>query len=518
METSMRKLLVLSLGLVAACRGSDSKKNPDGNTGGDLISEEMHIQDVQNDALPAGSPVELHGVVVTAIDAYGAKTGDIWVQEPTGGPFSGIHVFGAPAAAVGQLQLGDIVDISSAVKDEFALTSDTSGRTVTELKAASGGMINITRQGPGTPLTPQTVDALMVGQLSAAARDAEWEKWEGVLITVTNVSALNSDACVGSACTDPTLHKFDITGVATVESSLAAMPTPTVKRGDCLASVTGVVDYFFDYLILPRTTAELAAGGSSCPPTEAGSHTICSDGIDNDGNGFGDCMDLGCEIGPGADPACSAQTSVVSVQNGTNATGAVTFNNGVFVTARKADGKTLWVADALAGAQYNGVEVFFGGGGMADAAFVPGAKISLQGLVSEFDVTVNGMQMGDKVTEITNPTGALLAAPAGLPTGLAITDVMAAGDIGTAGEPFEGVLVAISHVKVTNPALGQGKVELTDNNGHKITMDDTLFAYGTLTMNACYNLTGIMDVQLADNIRTVNPRSAADMVVTTGCN
>jgi hypothetical protein len=156
---------------------------------------------------------------------------------------------------------------------------------------------------------------------------------------------------------------------------------------------------------------------------------------------------------------------------------------------------------------------------VADAAFVPGAKIDLQGLVSEFDVRVMNMPpMGDTVTEIGSPSASLISAPASLPSGLAVTDVQPLADIGTAGEAYEGSLVTLAHVKVTNPALGNGKVELTDNNGHTITMDDTLFTYGTLVTNTCYNLTGIMDVQLADNIRTVNPRSAADMAVAVGCN
>ena len=131
---------------------------------------------------------------------------------------------------------------------------------------------------------------------------------------------------------------------------------------------------------------------------------------------------------------------------------------------------------------------------------------------------MNNPPMGDTVTEMGSPSASLISAPAGLPTALAVSDVQPLADIGTAGEVYEGSLVTLSHVKVTNPALGQGKVELTDNNRHKITMDDTLFTYGTLAANTCYNLTGIMDVQLADNIRTVNPSSAIDMAATTGCN
>jgi len=34
-----------------------------------------------DDAMAAGTVVEVKGVVVTAIDSYGNRTGDLWVQE-----------------------------------------------------------------------------------------------------------------------------------------------------------------------------------------------------------------------------------------------------------------------------------------------------------------------------------------------------------------------------------------------------------------------------------------------------
>ena len=47
-------------------------------------------------------------MVVTAIDTYGAKTGDIWVEEPEGGKCSGVHVYDAPLSDVATLAVGDI--------------------------------------------------------------------------------------------------------------------------------------------------------------------------------------------------------------------------------------------------------------------------------------------------------------------------------------------------------------------------------------------------------------------------
>src|SRR5207249_6515043 len=88
-----------TLALVAstgACRGGgdDTTKMDAPDTGG------QKIQDVQNDMMAPGTPVTLKGVVVTAIDTFGAKTGDIWVEEPEGGAFSGVHVYKADVNVV----------------------------------------------------------------------------------------------------------------------------------------------------------------------------------------------------------------------------------------------------------------------------------------------------------------------------------------------------------------------------------------------------------------------------------
>src|SRR5436190_21513806 len=73
-------MLALVLGLVA-CRDTskgDDQQPPDGN------SNDITIQEIQNPSMPACDPatpstcveLKIKGVVVTAIDTYGGKTGD----------------------------------------------------------------------------------------------------------------------------------------------------------------------------------------------------------------------------------------------------------------------------------------------------------------------------------------------------------------------------------------------------------------------------------------------------------
>src|SRR3569833_3715391 len=77
-----------------ACRSDDNNTPTDGqgsNGSGNFVT----IQQVQDDAMAPGSAVALHDVVVTAIDTFGSKVGDFWVEEKGGGKRSGVHVFKA---------------------------------------------------------------------------------------------------------------------------------------------------------------------------------------------------------------------------------------------------------------------------------------------------------------------------------------------------------------------------------------------------------------------------------------
>ena len=478
----LANLALLSTGLVFglfACRGGgsgdDNPPMPDAPIGGSV-----KVKDVQADTMPKGTAVELKGVIVTAIDTFGARTGDFWVEDPEGGAFSGVKVFGAPLDQLAALQVGDIVDVTNGEKDEFALTSDMSGRTVTEVKGAGGGMLTVTKKGTGSVPPPMTVDAKMIATLDKASREMEWEKWEGVLIKVTNARELAAAKTFGSN-PDVDSHEFRITGIARVQSVLADL-NADADFGVCYDSITGVGDYFFNDLILPRATSDIVSGGTGCNPLAT---TVVQS-----------------QTTPGAELA--KLTNVVVV--GRDDIGTTT--------------KGYWVADSATAAVNAGVYVFTGSTA-APANFTIGAVVDVQGFMSEFDVNGAGMTppSGDTLTELTvdgTATGTFKSA------GGALTPMTVTADqvnvIGAAGEPYEAVLVKIDTLKVTNTALGQGKIELTDNAAHKIVMDDDAFAYTAPAMGACLNVTGIMSVQLNDDIRTINPRQAADIATGTGCN
>src|SRR5262249_55428185 len=150
----------------------------------------------------------------------GARTGDFWVEEPGGGPLSGVHVFGAPPAMVANLMPGDIVDITGAVKSEFAPSSDKSGRTVTELQAPKGAMLTISKTGTGTVPAPHVIDLAALANASATDRDKEYEKWEGVLITLQNVRPQGLPAGFGSTPFADDSFGIDIDGSFVIDTNL----------------------------------------------------------------------------------------------------------------------------------------------------------------------------------------------------------------------------------------------------------------------------------------------------------
>ncbi len=469
----MRKLSLIAFAVLAvapACRDSsgDDAVTPDRGT---VNPDDVTIQQIQDMAMANGTAVKLKGVVVTAIDKYGMKNGDIWVQEPGGGEFSGIHVFGAPLDQVNALAVGDVVDIDGAQKDDFHYNGNMGsggfpeGYAITELKPVTGGMMNVTKTGATMTLAPHEVDAAAIGAMSDyMARDAEWEKWEGVLIKVTNVNAKSNDACVGSACNDDTLRKFDITGDIVVESALSAMPAPAMKLGDCLASVTGVVDYFFDYQLLPRTTDEIVTGGTGCADTVT-------------------------------------HATIEQVRTGA-ATGIVSIDD-VYVSAVSFNKKNFWISQSLTAAGNQGVMVFRCSGQNAcsttpvlDAAIVPGAKVTVVGSVTDFN---NGNATNGAIMQIRNPSTTVIAAPTTpvVPvTGQTVGNLLAVGT----GEPYEGVLVTLSNVKVATVGVS-GTFFVSDLKQHypgtttaavAFKAPSDIYSFVADDMSACYqSITGI---------------------------
>jgi hypothetical protein len=492
--------LALCLLAAAACRSSSSSNTPDApngnnpdapNGGGTTIYD---IQDPSN-KVAVGAMVDVHDVVVTAIDAYGAKTGAFWIEEKAGGAYSGVEVFNAPAAQVAALKVGDVVTVTGAEKAEFALASDTSGRTTTELEPPKGGAISVTKTADGTVPDAAPVDALAIGMMAKQAdQDAEWEKWEGVRIKVSSVAVISSAKPVPSKTPDPTFQSFDITGPLTVESSLAAFPTsgtPAVgpQFGDCLGSITGIGDYFFQWNLLPTATADVASGGSGCPAAETGS--ACTDTIDNDANGHADCLDYSCMLDQTQQATCIKGVTVHDVDTGAQPVGTGVKLATACVTAVDSSGKNLWVADAGQAAVDTGVYVFRGGNATAVTGIAQGTQVSVDlAVVSPYHglMELAGIPGAASGTSpgVTNLNGQPCKVTALATTLATLADT-------TMTNHYAGSLVTLSNVKVTATTGTGAKTIYTLSDGTKtIEMGVQIFDPKPQVNVTCYaTLTGI---------------------------
>jgi len=488
----MKQFLALSLSLsLLACGGDDGGGDNQGGPDG-APAQSVSIQDVQSDAMAVGTSVTLSGVVVTAVDAYGGRVGAIYVEEPDGGPFSGVVV--NTSAVPAGLEVGSIVTVTGK-KDEFALSDDMTGRTVTQI-----GNPQVTVTGSGTVPAPEVLDPRTL-----AADEVEAEKWEGVLVTFENVAFESLPRGVTS--TDDTLLEARVTGPFPVQSALVEFPEGIAYR-DCYASVTGVGDYFFDYKILPRSADDFVSGGTGCPAEEA----VCDNGVDDDADGFEDCADFACFVADAADTGpnlCADDTAtVIKAQDGTSiAFGEVIEIDSALVTARNRDWDEIWIQDSGSTADHNGLHVEAFRPVLADGKLpgtvVEGKKVKVVGLLREsYGETV--LTNATVVVQTGNP-------PLSYRTAVDLTKFANVEDAAS----YEGQLVELTDVTVKSVGM-YGQYTVTKGGGDLV-VDDTLFSYDLPTADACLDLKGVILRNTYDDFYYLAPRSASDVGTGNGC-
>jgi hypothetical protein len=190
------------------------------------------IYEIQSGAIADGARTTVTGVVTGV-----ASTG-FFIQVPEGGPGytgpanSGVFAFtsSAPSVTVGQL-----VSVSGTVDEFFDLTELTS--------------VSVSVLGSAAIPAPAVLDmATLIGGATTL------ERYEGVLVTVMNVTVTNAAPPSGPGDMAP-INEFEITGGVRVDDQIFRIAAPAM--GATYSSITGVFTYRNNaYKILPRSAAD----------------------------------------------------------------------------------------------------------------------------------------------------------------------------------------------------------------------------------------------------------------------
>ena len=199
-----------------------------GGGGGDALTC-YEIQG-QADASPYdGDDVTVTGIVTVGGDEYYAGTGTAQyavIEDATGGEWSGLVIYGYDGI-LDSIERGDSVVVSGYVSEYYGLT---------EVVVNS---VDFDDPGHTIP-APQEINT----------SDVTEEKWEGVLVSVKDVTVTNADLGNGEWAVE------DGTGEARIDDMGTYGYSVTV--GDTFTEIIGVAFYTYDnYKIEPRNESDI---------------------------------------------------------------------------------------------------------------------------------------------------------------------------------------------------------------------------------------------------------------------
>ena len=238
----MKKYLALVLGLgvaaiaAAACSGgttggSTASPTPSNNPG-------TSIHDVQTGVVATNSTVTLNNVIVTATNI--GTHNNFWAQDAGGGQYSGVYFYDKNNVVDPSIAIGDTVNVTGAVQNFYGdLEINVSSYT----KVSSGA-------------TP-TMDSVSINNLDDTSA-SQSRAWNGCLVSITgaNVTTVGlgfGEFGVGTALGTPQypLH---------VGNAIHDVFEHAIV-GQTVTTLQGVIDYNYDFKVLPRSDADFVTTG-----------------------------------------------------------------------------------------------------------------------------------------------------------------------------------------------------------------------------------------------------------------
>ena len=263
---------LLVVGALAAC-GSESGDPPSPAGAPPAGGKGKRIRELADPTLPGHETIvnttqSVSGAVVIAVDTYdeqndGKGTGDVYVEDigaTKDTPYAGINLF-APSFSPGNLAVspGDVLDMRGTYQENALIPSKP------PIVFPPGSLLVQLSQPNATfryeTTVPQPVDI----DLADLADFQKGRRWIGMLVRVKNITALDDTfvATKGRATTDITPQPaagFVFCGpnpAATLVNALYPTQSLNLKTGDKLKSVTGVVLFFCNLQLAPRSAADI---------------------------------------------------------------------------------------------------------------------------------------------------------------------------------------------------------------------------------------------------------------------
>jgi hypothetical protein len=217
----------------ADLQGWDGCADPDPPNPECIPGGSVTIDEIQQDEVCAAEVVTITDAVVTTDLTF--KQDGFFVQDPSGGEYSGIFVYvGADNPNAISVAPGDVVTVTG-VYDEFY------GMSQIEVAAAADVVVTDFAAVPA----PALVDPAAV-----ATGGADAEAYEAVLVRVVDVTVLANDLGFGEWSVDGDLRVDDL--------FFAAVDWTVPNPGDPYESISGPLVFSFDTTkIAPRTAADL---------------------------------------------------------------------------------------------------------------------------------------------------------------------------------------------------------------------------------------------------------------------
>jgi hypothetical protein len=225
------------------------------------------IKDITNPNLPnhpkSGATVSVSGVVFTWLDTYdethnGKSEGTVYVQDVASqDPYSGLSIY-APTYIPANLRVspGDVLDYNTGAYDELPnidTASFPTGMFLVQL-AKPVGQFDYEYSVP----QPVLIDPTVLTDSSTQAGFDNGLPWTSMLVTIKDVYLGKFTDDTHGRHTAPILPNLDggVLGVQ-VSNELMEIDLTTYAPNTHFASITGLVTWFYNYHIAPRTPADL---------------------------------------------------------------------------------------------------------------------------------------------------------------------------------------------------------------------------------------------------------------------